>query len=286
MKNNRKWLFTIPLVCAVVFTAINPRPMYAIFGIGDIVFDPSSWASLGSIWGQDISNGAKLIQTYNESVKIVKNGLDMYNLANTMAQRVQNKEVWKMTAFAVGNEEMKDHYGETVNWSAAMNGDVLNAAHAYNQSTLTANGAGWMGAAPAANSRRMAQYATLQMLDQTSVRCTSILANYKATQDANQGAESNLTGDALDSSDAKNSMVAVLNVLSGGHIHMQTQQKANGNLQACLAEQQTLQAKLTRDRLAAEQNYYFDIAQARASESVQFDPNAAAAFVGGNYLEP
>ena len=86
MKNNRKWLFAIPLVCVAVFTAINPQPMYAIFGFGDIVFDPSSWAEIGSVWGQDISNGAKLIETYNQTVKIYDNAVQAYNIANQMAQ--------------------------------------------------------------------------------------------------------------------------------------------------------------------------------------------------------
>ena len=46
MKQQRKWLYAIPLVCAAVFTAINPQPIYAIFGIGDVVFDPSSGSLL------------------------------------------------------------------------------------------------------------------------------------------------------------------------------------------------------------------------------------------------
>ena len=44
------------------------------------------------IWNQDVSNGAKLAQTYNQTVKIVKNGIDTYNLAMQMSQRVQNKQ--------------------------------------------------------------------------------------------------------------------------------------------------------------------------------------------------
>ena len=44
------------------------------------VFDGSSWASLGKIWQEDISNGAKLIQEYNELVKIWTSGMQIYNL--------------------------------------------------------------------------------------------------------------------------------------------------------------------------------------------------------------
>jgi hypothetical protein len=287
MKQQRKWLYAIPLVCAAVFTAINPQPIYAIFGIGDVVFDPSSWAEIGSVWGQDISNGAKLIETYNQTVKIYDNAVQAYNIANQMAQRIENKNTWKTAAFAVGSEVMQQHYNENINWSAVMNGDVVNAGTAWRQSTYAAPGAGYLGTATASNSQRMAQFATLQMLDQTSARCASILANYKATQDANQAAQSKLANDTYDASDLKNATVAVLNVISGGHINLQNQQQAAGNLQTCLAEQQTLQNKVTRDHLAVEQGYYSDIATARATESVQYDPTAAAGFIAGtNWTEP
>ena len=68
---------TAPLLLGFGYLAVNPQRMYALFGFGDIVFDPSSYASLGKIWSQDISNGAKLAETYNQTVKIVKNGLEL-----------------------------------------------------------------------------------------------------------------------------------------------------------------------------------------------------------------
>jgi hypothetical protein len=162
---------------------------------------------------------------------------------------------------------------------------VLNAGQAWQQSTLYGGNAGYLGTSAPSNSNRMAEFATIQLLDQTSQRCATILANYKSTQDANQAAEDKLYSDTLDQSDSKNSMVAVLNILSGGHIHAQTQAKANGNLQACLAEQQTLQAKVHRDKLADEQIWYSDIAAARASSPALLDPTSTAN-ITGSYLEP
>ena len=69
-------------------------------------------------------------------------------------------------------------------------------------------------------------------------------------------------------------------------IFTQTQAKANGNLQACLAEQSTLEAKLQRDRLADEQLWYSDIAAARANSPAMLDPNATALVTSGSYLVP
>jgi type IV secretion system protein TrbJ len=285
MKLQKKIWFAAPLLIASAYLAVNPRPLYAIFGFGDIVFDPTTYATMGEIWNQDISNYAKMVQTYNETVKIVTNGLQMYALATQMAHRIENKSVWETVAFSIGNEEAQRHYNESVNWSAVMNGDPLNAGRAWQDSTRYAGNAGYLGGVSAANSRRMSEYATIQMLDATSQRCAKILATYKTTQDANLPAESNLKLDALDSTDGKNSMVAVLNIISGGSMNIHTQEKANGNLQACLAEQKTLEAKVQRDKLADEQNWYADIAAARASSPAMLDPNATAS-TPSSYLIP
>ena len=98
-----------------------------------------------------------------------------------------------------------------------------------------------------------------------------------------RGPKSNSRLDTLDQSDGKNAMVSVLNVISGGSMHLHTQEKANGNLQACLAEQKTLEAKVQRDKLADEQNWYADIAAARASSPAMLDPNTTGTHT---YLEP
>jgi type IV secretion system protein TrbJ len=278
-------LATTLLVLGVGYLAVNPEKLHALLGIGDLVFDPSSYASLGEIWSEDASNGVKLAETYNQTVMLVKQGLQIYNLGLAMSQRIESKQVWEMAAFAVGNEITESHYNEKINFNAVMNGDFLNAGTAWHQSTLYGGDGSYLGASQAATSRRMSNYATLQLLDQTSQRCGEILANYKATQDMNQGAEDQLSADTFDQSDAKNSMVAVLNVLSGGRVHMQTQTRANGNLQACQAEQQTLTAKIQRDKLADEQLWYSDIANTRATSPALLDPDLTASVVA-NYLIP
>src|ERR1700761_5673221 len=62
------------------------QPALAILGFGDIVFDPSSYTTLGHIWQQDISTGAKIIQEYNQLVKIYTTGMSLQLFARAMAQ--------------------------------------------------------------------------------------------------------------------------------------------------------------------------------------------------------
>jgi type IV secretion system protein TrbJ len=281
----KKWISASIAGLMGIGLAVEPTPIYALFGFGDIVFDPSAYATLGKIWSQEGTNYEKLVDTYNESVKIYETGVAAYNLAEAMSHRVQNKNTWKLAAFAVENEIARNHYNESVNFTDVANGDVRNAGTAWNQSTYAAPDVAYLGSVKPNQSRRMSEYATLQMLDQTSERCSAILANYKQTQDQNQTPDDQFSSDVLDQSDAKNAEVAVLNVLSGGALHLKTQQRANGNLEACLAEQNTLQAKLQRDRLAEEQEWYSDQAQERATAPALLDPDATASVIG-NYLEP
>ena len=271
-KQLRKRWYLAPLVLALVFVALNPIRLYAIFGFGDIVFDPSSYAAIGKIWESDLSNGVKLAQTYNETVKIVENGVKAYDLAFAMSQRIQNKNLWKMAAFTIGDEYTQRHYHESIPFSEVMNGNLTSAASAWKQSTLDAGDAGYLGAATPNSSRRMAEYATLAMLDQTSTRCAEILANYKQTQDANQAAEEQLDVATYSNEATKNAVNSLLNVMTGHSLRLNTQEKANGNLQACLAEQNTLQAKIQRDKLAEEQSWYASVASARATQPVTQDP--------------
>ena len=64
----------------------------------------------------------------------------------------------------MGDEITETHYNEHVNFNAVMNGDVLHAGTAWHQSTLYGGNAGYLGNASASNSRRMSQFATMQLL--------------------------------------------------------------------------------------------------------------------------
>ena len=242
MTAKRKWFAAGALLLGL---GLAVPPAFAIFGLGDIsmVFDPDSYAELGDIWSTGLSTGTKIAETYNLTAQIVTNGLQMYNLGMAMAQRVTNKSVWETAAFAVGNEITETHYNETVNFNAIMNGDYLHAGTAWHQSTLNAGTGSYLGSASATNNRQMAEFATIQMIDQGSQRCAAILAQYKQTQDANV-MENGLKADTFDESDVKNSVVAALNVLSGGHFQMQNQTKMNGNVQAVWLNSKRCRTKL------------------------------------------
>ena len=113
-------------VAALVLTGLTvlfPRPAAAIFGFGDIVFDPSSYATLGKIFTSDASLLAKTIQTYNQTVKIYQNGLNLYEQAKYMSLRFAQPQrmSWQTLAQTAVNDFTQNRYGETVNWPAMVN---------------------------------------------------------------------------------------------------------------------------------------------------------------------
>jgi hypothetical protein len=133
-QNSKRKGFAI-LGAILLLMSAFPRQSYAVFGFGDIVFDPTSYATLGHIWSEDISNGAKIMQEYNQLVQLYSNAVAEYQLAKQMAQRLAQKSTWITVGTRAANEVTETRYGEAINWSTAMNGDFAHAAAAYRNAT-------------------------------------------------------------------------------------------------------------------------------------------------------
>jgi len=128
------------LLLGIIFggVLIFPRPATALFGFGDIVFDPSSYATLGHIWEQDISNYSKLVETVTQLERIYANGLQTYNLAHAMSQSFggANKAQWSTIAQMAVADYTRDQYGESRMWSSAVSGNPNQVGAAWQMATL------------------------------------------------------------------------------------------------------------------------------------------------------
>jgi hypothetical protein len=85
---------------------IVSSPAYGIFGIGDIVFDPTSYATLGS--------------QLTEAVKILENGIQVYNLAVQEATYLEHKEVFQAVGLVTSHVNVANIGGETAGWDQAL----------------------------------------------------------------------------------------------------------------------------------------------------------------------
>ena len=95
LTNRRKWL--LGAGAALLLTA---TPSFALFGIGDIVFDPTSYASL-------VSQLTTLETQYN----MLKNNITHFSV----------KQQWQTTLNALKNANIQNLFGETNGMSTALN---------------------------------------------------------------------------------------------------------------------------------------------------------------------
>jgi hypothetical protein len=216
------------------------------------VFDASTFASLGKIWNEDISNGAKLVQEYNELVKIWTTGMQMYNLGMAMAMNFSHaqKGAWITIAQMATNDLTQDKYGETILWPQMINGQPGLTPQAWATATYPITHSAFMAGQVPGNSTTLAQLATLNAMDGASVACLQNVANYHANMQLNLPSILKLAVSHLDGTAATNSNIEQLNMINGHQEQSNTEQRAQGAINACLAQQQTLANKVQRDQIA------------------------------------
>src|SRR4051812_44105442 len=82
-----------------------PFPAAGLFGLGDVVFDPTSYATLAKIWSSNVSTYAKVAEEVAQLDNIYAQDMATYNQAMAMAKRIESlKRIkWKTieTAFVV-----------------------------------------------------------------------------------------------------------------------------------------------------------------------------------------
>ena len=68
----------------ILVSTLTPTKNQAQFGIPELVFDPSSYATLGSIWSSNLSLVAKAIAEYNQLVLIYTNAFQAFQFEQMM----------------------------------------------------------------------------------------------------------------------------------------------------------------------------------------------------------
>jgi hypothetical protein len=256
-----------------------PQHAHALFGFGDIVFDPTSYATLGHIWTQDISNYAKLIETVTQLEKIYANGMQVYNLSLAMSKSFNgaNKAQWAALAQMAVTDYTQDKYGENRTWSSAVSGNPSQVPSAWQKSTIALNNGINLTGETIGQSPALARLASIEAMDGSSTKCLSTISQYRGNSLVNQlGPILKLAIARADGSAATNSEVQQLNILAAEHEQGNTETRAQGQINACLVEQQVLANKIQRDSIAENVNFVADYQQYVASEGPQWGGAAAS----------
>jgi len=215
IKKYRKYLIAGGLLFATA------TPSFALFGIGDIVFDPTSYASL-------VSQLTTLETQYN----MLKNNIVHFSL----------KQQWQVTLNQLKTANVANMFGETAGMSVALNtNSPSTSTTAWNASavSMNSNATSYLQGQTLGNAR-MSQLAMVETSDSVSPDCLTAVGQYRSTRTQNATPNSSLTSLQFDDTDSSNSEVQQLNLLNAAEAQKMAEMQSQGALQACLASQMTV----------------------------------------------
>ncbi len=227
-------------------------PSFAIFGLGDIVFDPTSYASL-------ISQLTTLENQYTSFQNNVRN----FSL----------KTQWQTALTSMRNVQVRNRYGETNGMTAALGQNSTTAATtAWSNSSvaLSSNTSTYLAGEAAGNSGKLTQLAIVETSDTISPDCLNAVGSYRAARAASASANSSLQANQLDGSSGTNSEVEQLNLVNAAQAQQLNEQQAQGALHACIAQQQMVQNMQQRSAMAQDLNLAANVQAQRTANPTAY----------------
>jgi len=234
---------TIYLLIAALVSLSLVQPVFAIFGIGDIVFDPSVYAQAVQQLIQLEQQYVQLVQTY----QMVRN---QYEQTVRMAQRVPVDMGARYRAAATGWKPSfaANTYGMTAGWVSAINsGQDVAAGYWQAAQALDDYGQALRNIPPDQLSRVKTGYATVELTDGTNLAAMETIGRLRANAPAVETAIQGLEDDSLSSAPDMNTEIAVLNKINAAGLIAVRSSRDTNQLLVTLAEQQILEAKRKRD---------------------------------------
>jgi conjugal transfer/entry exclusion protein len=224
-------------------TVICAAPALAIFGLGDIVFDPSNFE-------EALQQLLQLEQQYEQLVRTYQMIDNQYQHMLSMAKRVPVNmgSRYRTLATLWLPSTATNTYGTTGGWRIGINtGQGVPAGYSTATTPLAAYGSAF-GNIPGDQAERIkTSYATVELTDGANLSAIETIGRMRGNALAVEASIQNLEDDSLSSDPAMNTEIAVLNKINAaGLVTVRSQQDAN-KLMAALAEHQIIQAKRERD---------------------------------------
>jgi type IV secretion system protein TrbJ len=264
---------------AIVLTAgLASMPALAIFGLGDIVFDPTSYGELVSQLTQLQQEYSQLIRTYNMVTS-------QYNQMVANARMITGKARWRAITTPWMLPTASNTYGTTGAWISALNTGI-GTLNAYNQAaTPMLNYSPVWGSIGASQRDQIGRnYGTVELSDGIAVNALSQLGSVRGNSFAVENALDSLEADSLSDNDSLNSEVGVLNKINAGAIIGARNSQDTNKLLASLLDHQIVESKARRD--AAAQSINNDIALRQMAPDIDSQHLAGTTAVLTTYRLP
>jgi hypothetical protein len=243
LKKHRKWII---LGAAALLTA---PPSFALFGIGDVVFDPQSYASL-------VQQLTMIRTQYN----MLKNNITHFSI----------KRQWQTTLHTLENVNVANMFGETAGIKIALSSNSPStSATAWKTATVTMNsGTSSYLQGQSLGSARISQLAMVETSDSISPDCLTAVGQYRSGRSENATANTSLLSQQFDSTDSTNSEVQQLNLLNASEAQKLSEMQAQGALHTCIAGQMTVANMERRNAAVEDLNTAVFVQQQRSTNNV------------------
>ena len=211
----RKWILGGSLLL------LTATPSFALFGFGDIVFDPTSYASLVS-----------QLTTLQTQYSMLKNNITHFSA----------KQQWQTALHQLENLNIASMFGETAGIKVALSSNSPSVSlTGWKTATLpmTPGTTTYLQGQPADGAQRAA-LAMIETSDGISPDCLTAVGQYRAARGQNYSASTSLASQQFDSSESTNTEVEQLNLLNAAAAQQTAESQAQGRLQSCLASQMTV----------------------------------------------
>ena len=230
------------VVCLAICITLS-MPAMAIFGLGDIVFDPTNFE-------EAVQQLLQMEQQYEQLVRTYQQIRSQYEHMVRMSQRVPVNQNARYRARATPwrSTTASNVYGTTGGWVNGINsGSGVLAGYQAATSRLKDYGSALNGIPDDQLDRLKTNYATVELADSANIHAIDTVGRLRANAPSVERAILDLEDDALSPADNMNTEIAVLNKINAANmIALRNQQDAN-KLLVTLAESQLVQNKLARD---------------------------------------
>ncbi len=270
-KNRRRAIVAGVLVTLTV-------PSFAIFGLGDIVFDPSVYAEMLIEKSQQVEEIAKLeaqlekaIETAQTLQKSYTMAMNTYNQVHSSAAHFGSSKLGWLTTVQrlLKQSNVESRFGESDGFTEALNkvsSYAADAAWTSSQVRLSdTNLTAFMNGQPSGASIRRSQLAMIEASDAVSPTCLSSIGAYSQQRSDNSYANDYLQQQEFDDSDDTNSEVEQLNLLNASLAQHLNEAQAQGALHSCIASQMAVANMQQRNAAAENLNTWAFVQQQRST---------------------
>jgi hypothetical protein len=240
---NRKW------VIGGAALLLAATPSFALFGVGDIVFDPTSYASLVS-----------QLTTIESQYNMLKNNIEHFSA----------KQQWQTALHTLENLNVANMFGESAGLEVSLNSNSPSASiTAWKTATtpVSTNVSTYLQG-QSLGSPQMSQLAMVEMSDAISPDCITAVGAYRTARTQSSTANTSLTTFQLDGTSTTNSEVQQLNLLNAAEAQKMSEMQNQGTLQACLASQMAISNMERRNAAATDLNTAAFVQQQHATNDV------------------